>query len=105
MIIKHRIKCLLTIGAHRAHKYALIQGAKMGGAKIITFQHGGFGAYGGIYMGYDDLNISDFHICPGPGDAQLNKKINPNFANKCKPLGFTNSNFSAVKFSKKIDCP
>ncbi|MBN4077999.1 hypothetical protein JYT29_01575 [Nitrospina gracilis] len=93
--MRHQVKCLLTIGAHRAHKYALIKGAKMAGAKIITFQHGGFGAYGGVYMGYDDLRIGDFHVCPGQGDVLLHEKLNPNFANKCRPLGFTNSRYKA----------
>lgn len=98
---KHPIKCLLTIGAHRAHKYAVIQGAKMADAKIITLQHGGFGAYGGIYMSYDDLSISDFHICPGPGDAQLHQHINPDFSKKCKPLGFTNSTYKTLNISNE----
>jgi hypothetical protein len=51
-------------------------------AKIITFQYGGFGDYEGVCMGYDDLWICDFHICPGQGDVQLHRKLNSNYANK-----------------------
>jgi len=109
-IRKQKIKCVLTIGAHRAHKYALIQGAKIAGAKVITFQHGGFGLSGGPFMGYDDVDISDYHICPGPGDVKLHKKFNSTHGIRCKPLGFTNAksivkNISTEEINQKITSP
>ncbi|MBT4516492.1 MAG: hypothetical protein HOC78_01205, partial [Candidatus Komeilibacteria bacterium] len=51
----YNISCVITLGAHRAHIFALLEGAKMAGAKIITRQHGAFGAYGDRYMHYDDV--------------------------------------------------
>lgn len=95
------IGCVLTIGAHRAHIYALLIGAKRAGAKIITWQHGAYGAYGDKYMVYDDIDISDYHICPGLGDAQLHVKSNYLYAGKCKPLGYVNSDYSIRKVKTK----
>jgi len=95
------IACFLSIGAHRAHTFALFEGAKRAGAKIITFQHGAFGAYGDIYMEYDDVSISDHHICPGLGDQALHAKANNKYKQKCNPLGLINSNYNIVT-SKSI---
>jgi len=90
------ISCVITLGAHRAHIFAILEGAKMAGAKIITRQHGAYGAYGDRYMHYDDVDICNYHICPGNGDLLLHANYNMLYGEKCYPLGFINSNYNIL---------